>query len=125
MPRSTTFRRRVLVGMISQYDKCCPHACEEAQTSGRRSTCPAAATATARSCALYLISLVFLKTGFPSFSSPISKRSEYNSWFLWSTWKRAQRSAFTRFFAYIYRQTRKRESAGERCKEVAGKCYQK
>ena len=78
-------------------------------------------SATPRSCALYLISLVFLKMGFPSFSSPISKRSEYNSWFLWSTWKRAQRSAFTRFFAYIYRQTRKRESAGERCRGYRNK----
>lgn len=57
----------------------------------------------------YLISLVFLKTGFPSFSSPISKRSEYSSLFLWSTWKSAHLSAFTRFFAYIYRQKTKLE----------------
>lgn len=57
----------------------------------------------------YLISLVFLKTGFPSFSSPISKRSEYSSLFLWSTWKSAHLSAFTRFFAYIYRQKIKLE----------------
>lgn len=52
----------------------------------------------------YLISFVFLKTGFPSFSSPMSNRSEYSSLFLWSTWKSAQRSAFTRFFAYIWNQ---------------------
>lgn len=39
---------------------------KRAQTRGWRSTCPAAAKAEAtRSCALYLISLVFLKTGFP------------------------------------------------------------
>lgn len=50
---------------------------------------------------LYLISLVFLKTGLPSFSSPISNRSEYSSLLLWSTWKSAHLSAFTRFFAYI------------------------
>lgn len=49
--------------------------------------------------AVYLISLVFLKTGLPSFTSPMSKRSEYSSWFLWSTWKSAQRSAFTKFLA--------------------------
>lgn len=57
----------------------------------------------------HLISLVFLKTGLPSFSSPISNRSEYSSLLLWSTWKSAHLSAFTRFFAYICKTTSGKE----------------
>lgn len=45
IPRSTTFRRRVLVGMTSQYDKDCQHTCEQAQRGGPQSTCPSASTA--------------------------------------------------------------------------------
>lgn len=82
------------MGMIPQCDKRSAHL-REARSSGDRTwrLHPHAATP------VYLISLVFLKTGLPSFTSPMSKRSEYSSWFLWSTWKRAQRSAFTRFLA--------------------------
>lgn len=91
------------MGMIPQYDKCCQHTCEWAQRRGRQGDLRIGirARTDGRPLRLYLISLVFLKTGFPSFSSPMSNRSEYSSLFLWSTWKSAQRSAFTRFFAYI------------------------
>lgn len=86
------------MGMIPQCDKFRQHTCEQAQREGERAParCGGASGALLP---LYLISLVFLKMGLPSFSSPMSNRSEYSSLFLWSTWNRAQRSAFTRFFA--------------------------